>query len=301
MPKRATKKVTTRAKKTTVADDVMATSGMPSLPSLPKLPRFSTDLLERFVPVLLVICIGLSFVVGMLWQKVSVLEKGGTTATVAQGTAATPAPTVSIDQIKGLFDKDLIKFGDASKKLLFVEMADPSCPYCSIAAGHNSDLNNQTPQFKLVSDGGTYVAPVPEMEKLVNDGKASFVYIYYPGHGNGEMGAKALYCAQEQGKFWPVHDVLMTAKGYDLLNNSVKNDKTKSGDVANFLAGAIDKNFLKTCLDSGKYDERLASDMVVAKELGIQGTPGFFVNETSYAGAYSYKDMEPTVTAALGS
>ncbi len=261
------------------------------------------DLLERFVPILLIVSVALAFLVGMLWQKVTYLEKGVTVAgTQAQqaGTAPTPQ-TASLDQIKDLFNKDLIKFGDANSKLLLVEVADPSCPYCHIAGGLNPELNKQvSPQYTLVSDGGTYVAPVTEMKKLVDAGQASFVWIYSPGHGNGEMGTKAMYCAYENGKFWDVHDVLMTNKGYDFLNNTIKNDKTKSGDLADFLARVYDKNTMKACLDSGKYDQRILDDTSLARTIGVSGTPGFYINEKFFPGAYSFKDMEVTVKAALG-
>lgn len=254
---------------------------------------------------MIIIMIVLAFVVGVLWQKVETLQKGGTTTTTqTAGTttaAATPAPTIALATIKDLFNKNLIKFGDASKKVLFVEIADPSCPYCHIAGGLNPDLNNQSPQFKLVKDGGTYVAPVPEMRKLVESGQASFIWDYFPGHGKGEMGTKALYCAYEKGKFWQVHDLLMSSKGYDLLNNTVQNDKSQSGTLADFLKPAIDSSFLKGCLDSGKYDQRLGDDMTVAKSLNVQGTPGFFINQNTFPGAYSYTDMKSTVDSALKS
>ena len=113
------------------------------------------------------------------------------------------------------------------------------------------------------------------------------------------MGTKALYCANEKGKFWAVMDLLMTASGYDFTNNTIKNDKTKSGDMATFLKSAVDPVFLKECLDSGKYDKRLTSDVEIARSLGFQGTPDFFVNSTNFAGAYSYTDIKPTVDAAL--
>jgi protein-disulfide isomerase len=265
-------------------------------------------LVEKIVPVLLIVSLALAFVVGILWEKVANLEKGGVTtpATTTTTTAANPGtaqPNVTLDTIKGLFSKDLVKMGDASRKVLFVEIADPSCPYCQAAAGLNAKLNEQIDptnnSFKLVSDGGKYDPPVIEMRKLVDAGKASFVYVYYPGHGNGEMGMKALYCANEKGKFWNVSDLLMSDAGYTLMNTTVQNDKTKSGTVADFLKGAIDPTFMKSCLDSGKYDARLASDQVVAKSLGVQGTPGFFVNATSFAGAYNYTDMKSAVDAAL--
>ncbi|MBI3576738.1 DsbA family protein [Candidatus Gottesmanbacteria bacterium] len=257
--------------------------------------------------ILLIAVVVGSFFLGSLWTKVQVLEKGGLTSatktaqpTPTTNTAPQAPPTAGADQIKDAFAKSLVKFGDANKKLVFIEVADPSCPYCHIAAGHNSELNKQVgDRFKLVADGGTYVAPVPEMKKLVDSGKAAFAWLYTPGHGNGEMGTKALFCAFEKGKFWEVHDKLMTNDGYNLLNNVVKNDKTKSQELVDFLASAYNPSDLKQCIDSGKYDNRLSEDISIASGLGVQGTPGFFVNTTRFAGAYSWKDMESAVKAAL--
>ena len=113
------------------------------------------------------------------------------------------------------------------------------------------------------------------------------------------MGTKALYCAFEQNKFWQANDLLMSAKGYELLNTQVKNDKTKSKDVASFLAGAVDANKLKNCLDSGKYDTRLTEDTALATQLGISGTPGFFLNSSTFDGAYDWKEMKSVADAAL--
>src|SRR3989339_2189170 len=126
------------------------------------------SLLEKFVPALLIITVGLAFLVGVLWQKVENLSKGGNTNTTAQAEQQAPQPQkADLGQIKDLFNKDVIKFGDADKKVIFVEVSDPSCPYCHIAGGLNPELNSQVgAQFKLVKDGGTYVAPVAEMKKL---------------------------------------------------------------------------------------------------------------------------------------
>lgn len=206
------------------------------------------------------------------------------------------APKITLDTIKALFnDKNLVS-GDKNSQNLLVEVSDPSCPYCQAAAGRNPELSKQMgSQFTLVADGGAYISPVQEMKKLVMAGKAAFVYIYYPGHGNGEMGAKALYCAHEKGKFWEVHDKLMSAQGYDLLNTQVKNDKSKSQQVADFLSDASNPADMKACLDSGKYDAKLREDTQTAIKLGVNGTPGFFINTTNFAGAYNWKDMQSSV------
>lgn len=253
------------------------------------------------------IIIASSLLIGL--NNVATAFKGGstttattnTTGTTTTDTTATGAVTVTKDQIVALFnDSTNMRFGDASKKVLFAEFSDPSCPYCHIAAGKDGELNKSAgSSFTLVADGGTYVAPVVEFKKLVDAGQASYVWKYTNGHGNGEMGAKALYCANEQGKFWAVHDLLFSNAGYNLLNNTVKNDKAQSGALSDFLASAVDKNFMKSCLDSGKYDSRLTTDQSEGSALGVSGTPGFFINETNFAGAYSYNDMKSVVDTAL--
>jgi protein-disulfide isomerase len=246
---------------------------------------------------------------GYLYAKVEVLEKtkGTIDGTTAQAQQVQPQqqaqqanqPQISLETIKGLFGKNVIKFGKGDKKLLLVEVADPSCPYCHAVAGKNGTISAQMgPKFKLVADGGTYVPPVPEMKKLVDQGKAGMVWIYTRGHGNGELATKALYCANDQGKFWQAHDLLFTTEGYDLQNNQIRNDTTKIPQLVDFLASAVDKGKLSSCLTGGKYDFRLDEDSSLASSLGVNGTPGFFINTTNFAGAYSWTDMKPVVNAA---
>lgn len=248
-----------------------------------------------------VVFLGLVGFGGYLMGKINGLEKVTTTNTGAQPAAQQqqqqPAPVaVTQDQIKSLFDGKNITFGDKNKKLVFVEFSDPSCPFCHVAAGKNGALNKQMgTQFVLKADGGTYVAPVPEMKKLVDQGKASYVWIYANGHGNGEVATRALYCAQEKGKFWEVHDLLMSEAGYTLINNTVKNDKSQAGVLADFLKKAIDPGFMKSCVEGNKYDDRLTVDMTTAQKFGFNGTPSFFVNTQNFAGAYSYTEMENVV------
>ncbi len=223
-----------------------------------------------------------------------------TGATLDTTGAQQAKPTVTLAQVKDVFSKSVIKFGDTKRKVIFVEASDPSCPYCSIASGQNSKLNiDAGDRFKLVADGGTYVSPVVEMRKLVEAGKASYALIYRNGHGAGEMAMKALYCAFDQGKFWEAHDLIMNGDGYNLVNNTVKNDKGKTNELVAYLAGVVDQNALKSCLDSGKYDGRLAEDTKLGDTLGVGGTPGFFVNDKMYAGAYSFTDMQSTVDGFL--
>ncbi len=259
-----------------------------------------------YIPLLIILLIIAAYFLGVQTTKIQYLEKGVSKTTNARAPTTPPqqpqakAVSTDLNTIKDLFKKNLIKFGDNNKKVLFVEVADPSCPYCHAAAGKNPELNRQMgDKFILSTDGGTYVSPVQEMKKLVDEGIAGFVYIYQNGHGNGEMAMKALYCAYDQKKFWEAHDKLMTNAGYNLINTEVKNDKTKAGQLVDFLADVTNSGSLQSCLASGKYDNRLTSDMQLARSMGVNGTPGFYINAANFAGAYSWTDMKSVADAAL--
>ena len=97
------------------------------------------------------------FVIGYLVSRIQSLEKNQQAQTTTQ-----QGPHATLAEVKDAFNKSAIKFGKDNKKLVVLEIADPSCPYCHIAGGKNLELNNQVgPQFMVASDGGTYVPPVP--------------------------------------------------------------------------------------------------------------------------------------------
>ncbi len=273
-----------------------------------KTPRVNRDYTppENFYPpqqivksgpsnLLLILLIIVSFFAGYLFFKLRSTEQTKNLATATQ--PAQPAQVkVSASQIKNLFTSGYIHFGDASRKVLFVEITDPSCPYCHVAGGRDPEVSKQVgTNFQYSTDGGTYTPPVPEMKKLVDQGAASLAIVYSPGHGNGQLGMQALYCANEKGKFWDVHDLLMNNAGYDLLNTKVQNDKNNIPQLVDFLSNAVDPSFLKDCLESGKYANTLNRDIQVGQSLGFQGTPQFFVNTTPFMGAYDWKQIQPSV------
>lgn len=255
---------------------------------------------KNIIILALILLMGSIFSNGYFLAKAS-LNNGASNTTTAQNQQAAPQPAANleINKVKELFNNKNITFGNPDSKILFVEFSDPSCPFCHVASGVNETIGQQMgQQFLTAKQGGSYVPPEPEMKKLVDQGKAAMVWMYANGHGNGEMATQAFYCANEMGKFWEVHNKLMSAEGYDLINNTVKNDATKAGLIADFLKGAVDSQKMKACLESGKYAERLTQDMTTAQSMGFQGTPYFIINTTPFAGAYSYTDMQSTVDLA---
>lgn len=217
---------------------------------------------------------------------------------VGGGAQAQPTPKpLEMAQVKGLFKKGNITFGDTNAKALVVEFSDPSCPYCH-AAAYGADEIFQG-RFKTVENGGTYQSPVQNFRKLAEEGKIGYALLYANGHGNGELAAQALYCAYDQGKYWESHDLLYSKAGYDLINDTVKNDVAKGPLLVDFLATVVDTVALQACLDNKTYAPKLAADMQTAQSLGFGGTPMFIVNTQRFPGAYNFTDIEPTLTDAM--
>lgn len=258
--------------------------------------------------ILILLLMAVSFLAGYLFfkanslqEKIDSLQAGGGNAQPQAAAPQQPAQEVSLDTVKSMFSKDYISFGDADRDILFVEISDPSCPYCHIAAGQNPELSKQaSPQFQYVSDGGTYRPPLTEMRKLVDEGKASYVTIFGNGHGNGFLTMEALYCANEQGKFWEAHDKAMSNEGYTVINEQVQNDRAKIPDLVAFLADSVkDKDGLTKCLEDGKYTETIKRDEGMGASLAFQGTPHFIVNTKIFGGAQNYDAIEPAVEELL--
>ncbi|OGK18454.1 hypothetical protein A2866_00610 [Candidatus Roizmanbacteria bacterium RIFCSPHIGHO2_01_FULL_39_8] len=257
---------------------------------------------------LIIILVVMSFLAGYLLAKVRSYEGNGAkvanqqTTDIQQQQVQQPTPVpISLDRIKKFFGDEYMHFGDANSKVLFVEVSDPSCPYCHVAGGQNPELAKQMgPTFQYDTDGGTYRPPVTEMRKLVDEGKASYVQIYANGHGNGELATQALYCAFEKGSYWEVHDKLMSNAGYTLINDQVQNNKANIPALVEFLADVTDSSNLQSCLESEKYKDNIARDSQDALSIGYQGTPHFIINTTIYGGAQNYSAMEGEVNKASG-
>lgn len=189
--------------------------------------------------------------------------------TAGNGGTATNAPTVTVsaDQIDQVVNTQPIVLGDRNAKLKFIEFSDPSCPFCSLAAG-NPDYLSSYPG---------YTPSIPEIEKLVKEGKASFTWIYLPTHAVGEVAAHVYYCAHEKGKFWEVHDKLLKGNSYKLVEATVQNDFSKTDILAQEIKEYVDPAFINQCVNSKKYAAQLQSDIAVATNFGANSTPAFYV------------------------
>lgn len=158
--------------------------------------------------------------------------------------------------------------GKAGAKVRLVEFADFQCPYCSIAA-------------KTMS----------ELAQKYGD-RVEFAYRHFPLrsiHPNAQRAAEFAQCANEQGKFWEMHDKLY--EGQDSL------DESSMRTAATVLG--LDATKLDECLGSGRATTQVDEDFKSGEDIGVQGTPSFFINGRQHAGAPSVEALAAALDAEL--
>lgn len=82
--------------------------------------------------------------------------------------------------------------------------------------------------------------------------------------------AEASHCANEQGKYWEMHDRLFANQKALGIKELPKHAEALGMDATKF----------QQCLDSGKYAARIRKDLTEGQKLGVTGTPGFFLGIT---------------------
>ena len=168
---------------------------------------------------------------------------------------------VSID-VKGAPVK-----GPPESKVSIVEFSDFECPFCRRAVG--------------------------PLEKLREHYNVALYYKFYPlrhSHPNAEGAARAAWAAHQQGKFWPMHDLLF-ANQHDLEWSSVLKYAAKAGlDTKKFEAD-VRSEASKTGVDA---DEK------AGEAAQVDGTPTFFVNGRKGETLHQVEEMVRDGLAAAG-
>jgi protein-disulfide isomerase len=110
-------------------------------------------------------------------------------------------------------------------------------------------------------------ATVPKLLKAyVDTGKVRYVFMDFPLesiHPLAFKAAEASHCAQEQQRFWEMHDRLFSNQDKLARNQLIAHAKALGLDAGKFT----------TCLDSGKYADRVRTSLAQGEKLGISGTP----------------------------
>lgn len=158
--------------------------------------------------------------------------------------------------------------GRADAPVTLVEFSDFQCPYC-----------------------GQLASTLKEVEKRYGD-KIRFVFRQFPLseiHPAAQKAAEASLCANEQGRFWELHDAF--------FRQQAKLEVSEIKDAAARLG--LDAAAFGSCLDSGKYAGRVRQDVNEGVRLGVSGTPALFVNGRFLNGAQPFEAIAEIIDAEL--
>lgn len=160
---------------------------------------------------------------------------------------------------------------DAPVKIL--EFADFECPAC---AG-----------FSVVTE--------PDVRtRIINTGLANITYFDFPlsMHRNTVAASNAAACADEQGKFWPMHDRLFQAQ--DEWNGEAT-DSPKPFFKRYAQETGLDVAKWETCYDARKYQKRIGANLADGLRRGVGSTPTFVIGNKLYRGMGSYDAIKAIV------
>ncbi len=159
--------------------------------------------------------------------------------------------------------------GAGSPKVVIYEYSDFECPFCGravpvvdeIVRAHANDVQLQFRNFPLTDI-----------------------------HPRSMPSALAGVCADEQGKFWQMHDKMFASQD-KLEDADLKKYAQEIGlDAANFTA----------CLGSREAFGKVQQDIEAGKALGVQGTPSFEVGSTLVVGTPKLQQVVEAELARAG-
>ena len=144
--------------------------------------------------------------------------------------------------------------GSENAPITIVKFEDFQCPFCKQAQPvFNTVLSRYKGKVRLVHKD----LPLDSI------------------HPAARQASEAARCAQEDGKFWSYHDKL-----YEHAPRHTINDLLLYGKEIGLKHSSFEQ-----CLSSGKYKAAVQKDVSEGVQLGISGTPTFFINGRELSGA----------------
>lgn len=157
---------------------------------------------------------------------------------------------VNIDAAPYIRDHS-IKLGKNEKNVTVVEFLDPECGSCA--------------------------AFYPAVKKVLHDynNEIQVVVRYLPNHKNAPMVVKILEAARKQGKYEETLHMVFASQ-----NIWGQHGNPKPHLIWNYIVQIEGLNIeqLRADMNDPKIEEMMRLDIQDAKELGVTGTPTFFVN-----------------------
>jgi protein-disulfide isomerase len=181
------------------------------------------------------------------------------------GTSGTEQQAASLDKSASQNDASVQKatmvllsdnsspiLGSNNATITMIEFGDYQCFYC------NKFYHDTEPDI---------------LKNYINTGKVRMVFKDFTIIGQDSINAAhAAHCAQEKGKFWEFHDALY---------NNWSGENTGWASSQNLLKFAkqigLDENEFSQCMAQSKYISVVQGSVSNAKDLGLTGTPDFFI------------------------
>ncbi len=157
--------------------------------------------------------------------------------------------------------------GKPDAPITIVEFSDFQCPFCGRAQ----------PTLARVLD------------EYPDDVRLLFRHMPLSFHKDAPLAHRASVAAGEQGRFWEMHDRIF-GQQRDLSRNTL---------VAHAQAIGLDVARFQRDLDDPKLDADVERDLAEARELGITGTPAFFINGRLLSGAQPYSAFRNEIEREL--
>ena len=136
----------------------------------------------------------------------------------------------------------------------------------------------------------------PVLQSYVDSGKINIVYKHSAFLGQESIwAAQASECAADQGRFWEYHDLL-----FDKQNGENVGTFTKENLNAYAKGMGLDMAKFEPCLKNDETLARVQADVAEGRQVGVSGTPTFFINGKPLVGAQPLQVFQQQIDAALG-
>jgi len=135
----------------------------------------------------------------------------------------------------------------------------------------------------------------PELyKKYVKDGTLRIEWKDFPYQGRESVtAALAARAAQAQGRFWEYHDLVYANQSSGNSGGYNEGSLTALAEEA-----GLDTQRFREDLEGARYDDAVQADFREGQELGISGTPTFFINDRALVGLQPVATFEEAIEEA---
>jgi protein-disulfide isomerase len=126
-------------------------------------------------------------------------------------------------------------------------------------------------------------------ESYIDTGKVKLAYKHFPTPEESKIAAEASLCAHDQGKFWPFVSLVLENREEWSQEGNMNFDK-----YANEIG--LDENTFSDCLDQHSHRIHVEEDYNEGNELGVSGTPTFFINGMKIEGLIPFEKFKDVLS-----